>query len=422
MTVPTSRTYGWLALGSLTFILYGSLVPFDYHSRTWADVTEAFRWAMTKRLVFESRSDAVANVMLGVPVGFFVLGWTCVDRLAPMREIVLGVVFLPLCMIFSGFVEFLQLYSPTRTCAASDVLMQALGVVIGMAVWIMAGQKLTEQARRIWAGPEIGGAAGRILILYLVLLAFVQALPLDLTLSPKDIYKCFRDRVVYVPFGEFRGDLTDAEFWQRVRARIETFSLFLPVGLLAGCLPGRFWQSRWNIGAVFGLGLLVAAVMEGLQVLVMSRTPSSTDVTVGAAGVVVGWSLALTRMNRAAAMLLGVAWLVLFLVVHWQPFNFASEAGSVGWLPLSPIETNNPLNSLNDLLTKLIMFALLGVVAARAASRHEIAIAVAAGLAASLVVEIGQIWLPTRTTSVTDVLIGGLGAFFGAMTALRARP
>ena len=81
--------------------------------------------------------------------------------------------------------EFAQLYVPVRTCAGSDVLCQTVGAAIGMTVWLLVGQRLVEQAREV-AGS---GAVVRLLAAYIVLLAFVQTLPMDLTLSPRDVGK-----------------------------------------------------------------------------------------------------------------------------------------------------------------------------------------------------------------------------------------
>ncbi len=132
MTPPTARTYAWLTLGTLAFILYGSLVPFEFRARSEERILEAFTGAMSQRLRIESRSDAVANIILGIPLGFSLLAWTCVDRNSRSRALALGILFLPGCVLFSTFVEFLQLFCPARTCAASDVIMQAVGVILGM--------------------------------------------------------------------------------------------------------------------------------------------------------------------------------------------------------------------------------------------------------------------------------------------------
>ena len=426
LTPPTARTYAWLALGTLAFILYGSLVPFEFRARSDGDVLEAFTWAMTQRLHIESRSDALANILLGVPLGFSLLAWTCVDRGSWRREVILGLAFLPGCVAFSALVEFLQLYCPQRTCAGSDVLMQGIGTIIGMTGWMAVGQTVTMQARRLWAGPGIGGSAGRMLVVYLGVLASLQALPLDLTLSPRDVYKNLRDKVHYTPFGEFRGLKSEAEFWDHATARIATLGIYLPVGLLAGCMPGRFWQTGSNAGRIFALALGLGAVMEGIQVFVMSRLPNSSDALIGAASVVLGWWLARNVRDRKAVLVLGCVWAFLLFVVYWQPYAFSATLGRVEWLVLLPLENRNPFTALGDLLSKLVLFSLLGVVVAALtrgqSARVRLVKAAATGLGVSLGIELGQLFQPAHTPSATDVTLGGVGAWFGATAALRVCP
>lgn len=422
-TPPTARTYGWLVLGSLAFILYGSLVPFEFRARPFDKAIEAFHGAMSGRLRIESRADALANILLGVPLGFGLLAYTCVDRHSRSRELLLAAIMLPGCVAFAAFVEFAQLFCPTRTCAASDVVMQGIGAAVGMTAWMIAGQWFTSQAREAWAGPRIGGSAGRILVAYITLLAFVQALPLDLTLSPKDIYKSFRDKVWYIPFDEFRG-ASVRQSWDLVHSRIEIIGLYLPIGLLAGCLPGRFWRTRSNAFTLLALALLLGIGMEGIQLLVMSRSPSATDVVVGAFSVLVGWALCRGMLGKWPEAVWFAVWFAIVLVGSWEPFDFSGELARVDWLPFQPLEEGSPLFVLQNMLTKVILFSPFGVIAA-VATRHQSArmrlgVAAAFGGLAALTAEMGQLFLPSHTPSVTDVILGATGAWFGAAATARA--
>ena len=323
---PTARTFGWLAAGSAAFIVYGSLVPFEFQPRPWDDAAAAFAAAMAHPPKLESRSDAVANAMLGVPLGFSLLGMACVDRRSHLRELAFGVVLLPACVALSAAVEFAQLYCPSRTCAASDVLMQALGASFGMAVWAAAGQRLTEHVRAVWAGPAIGGSAGRMLVAYLALMVLLQALPLDLTLSPADLYRKVRDGGVrFVPFGDWLTPGGPEETGRRVRGVLEIVGLYLPVGLLAGCLPGRFWTSTVHAGRILALAVVLGLGMEAVQLFVASRTPSATDVAVGAMTVLASWLL-VRRATNATAWAATAAWVAVLLAANWQPFDFTRHA------------------------------------------------------------------------------------------------
>src|SRR4029079_2220712 len=73
---------GWFVgvlLVSMAFTVVGSLVPFQFRARHFAEAVDSFCWAMTHRLLVESRSDGIANVLLGIPFGFAFLGVLCED-------------------------------------------------------------------------------------------------------------------------------------------------------------------------------------------------------------------------------------------------------------------------------------------------------------------------------------------------------
>src|SRR5262249_35162595 len=161
------------------------------------------------------------------------LGLARVDRPGKARAVLTGVLLLPACLAFAAAVEFAQLYVPVRTCAGSDVFCQGFGAAVGMAGWGLLRPRLTGQARQAvgvgggggvgcWGASRGGGA-------------LLRALPMALTLGPRDLYKKLRDGLVYIPFGEFRGG-ADGWIWERAATLVQVTALYLPVGLLAANL------------------------------------------------------------------------------------------------------------------------------------------------------------------------------------------
>lgn len=406
---------GWFALlvvGSAAFTLFGSLVPFEFQSRTWRQTVDSFAWAMQHRLKLESRSDGIANVMLGVPLGFGLLGMLCADRMVPKwRTVLYGLMFLPACCGFAASVEFSQLYVPTRTCAGSDVLAQTVGSAIGMIAWLIRGQWLTEEIRKATTGI---GAPGRFLIGYILLLGFIQALPLDVSLSPADVYHKFRDGGVrFIPFGEFR-EFSGDKAWERGAGLIELFGLYLPAGLIAGRMPGRFW-SRNDVGQVALAALALSTSLEAGQLFVFSRVTSATDALTGASAAIAGWKLASSKAGQLP--LLGLVWFLLLGIISWEPLSFPGPAQPFVWTPGMPVEGGNPISALEAMLTKVVLFGLLGaIVAAIHPGKHDLMPIVAAsiGLLASAVFEAVRTQTPNHSPSITDVFLGGMGSFAGA--------
>ena len=420
-------SYAVLALGSAAFIAVGSLVPFDFQPRPWGEATDAFGRAMAQRPKTLSKSDLAANVMLGLPLGFALLGTLCAGRAVPRVRVALcALALVPVCAAFSAAVEFAQLYAPGRTCSGLDVLAQAVGAAAGMAVWLALGPWFTDQVRRAATGSA---PASRLLVAYVVLLGFIQALPLDLNSSPADAYRKLRGRaeegetaVKPVPFAEFRT-LSGDELARRVATLLQLAGLYLPVGLLASRVPGRFW-ARGNFPWVFLAGLGLALFLELGQVMVKSRTCSATDVLVGGSAAFAGWLVGhgfRRGLNIGQTILLGAPWGVALLWVSWHPLP---DKGPVAfdWIPGAPLVSGHPLLALEAMLTKLVLFGLAGaIVAARAgvARPHAFAIPVVLGLAASAIFEVGQTRFVGHTPGITDVLLGGLGAFCGAWVTRR---
>lgn len=275
---PRRGHFALLALGCALFTAYGSLVPFRFHARPAADALDAFAWVLSNRVAVEARGDALANVLLGVPLGFFALAALRADRPGRRATPMVAVALLPTCGLFAAAVEFSQLFTTTRTCSATDIVAQTLGSALGLAAWLVAGDRLTRRLRRAWADPRIGGRAGQRVLACCAVVASVQMLPLDIDTSAGDLYRRLRD-------GE-----TAADEWAPSAAAVA--ALFLPVGLLLAAVPSR-GGGPW----AFGLGLLLGVATEAGQ-LVVSRHARATDVLAGAAAVALGRVVARPAWRR----------------------------------------------------------------------------------------------------------------------------
>lgn len=407
--------FALLVLATVAFTVYGSLVPFEYRPRSWDEATDSFVRLMRERLMFASRSDALANVLLGMPLGFGLLGLIFAERRAePLREGLFGLLLLPGCGLFAASIEFAQLYFPLRTCAGSDVICQMIGAVFGMAIWLVCGRRLAGFGRDFWNGT---GSAQRALFAYLALLAFIQVLPLDLNASPRTAAKKALRDVSYIPF----GDGFDAAKAAKV------FALFLPLGLFASSC-----RSQRRAGQLVVLAFATAAALESLQLPIESRMPSATDVVVGAIGIIAGFAFGTMQRpefptDTARGYFLG--WLIVLAAI-WGPLPFplTSRTPPVAfdWMPGLPLESGNPLFALEDMLTKLEIFALggaiVGALDVELKARTRCVIATGIGLAVAGGQESLQTVFGAHTPSITDVLLGGLGAGIGALIAAQQRP
>jgi VanZ family protein len=433
---PARRALAWAALGAAAFTAYGSLVPFQFRAPPPADPLHDFRAVLAAGPRIESRSDALANLMLGVPLGFALLGALSADRGWPRRKLAaVALLLLPACALFSSAVEFAQLFTPSRSCSASDILAQSLGAAAGVAAWVLWGQRLADRARAVWTRADVN-AAGRVLIAYLALLAFIESLPFDVSASPADLYRKLRGRgpdggVQLVPFGEFAGK-SDAERWKQAGKLAKLAALFFPVGLLAARLKGR--AESWGVFRIALAAVALGFCVEAPQLVVKSRVPSATDALVGAAAAVAGWLAGRVHREGLAlpfALSWGVIWLAAMTPAMLPPAGTPRLAAPrpFDWVPGLPLESGDPLNALEEMLTKLVLFGLLGVLVAAwrlpprsrrapgGSVRVAVAIAAALGLAASALFESNQRWYELHSPCITDVLLGGLGAALGVLAA-----
>lgn len=433
---PSANTFAWLTAGVVAFTIYGSLVPFHFHEQSLESAIQGFRWVLETRSGIESRSDFVANFLLGVPLGFCLLAAVRLDRPADVtRSLIIGLPLWWLCVAFAAVVEFLQLFFPDRTCAGSDIIAQGLGSLTGILIWIAFGDRLVRRFRRVWTGDRIGGTAGRIFIAYLGVLAMVLWLPLDLTLSPADVYHKFRDgKVILVPFDEITrpggpGLITKLPTW------IELACLDFSAGLLAGFIHRPRWNNLGQLGNVVIRGALLALIFEAGQIFVMSRTSSITDVLIGTLGFTLGWLLVRVLqpppgrgISTNLGLLLIQAWAGLLLIANWLPLDFDraildSKLAAVNWVPFAAAYEKNYLSSLEEAATKTLLFAPLGAAVAAIGVRRVVRKrhALVLGVLVAAIVESGQLLLPSRVANPTDLIFGGAGAWLGAATALRIR-
>jgi glycopeptide antibiotics resistance protein len=428
--IPIARSWlGIFALGVAAFTIYGSLVPFDFKERTFENAWDAF-WTIGwgERIWPQSRSDGLANLLLGVPLGFCLLGMFRLDHRGHFKTIVYGLLIIPCCLIFASLVEFSQLWTKSRTCAASDAIAQALGAALGVAIWLGFGERLVRFARNLWDSPNIGGRFGRALLVYTLFLGAVETLPWDFTPSPSDWVRKVKT-VTWTPFEEIRQpDLINP--LDKSRAWAELIALFAPAGLLAAGLPGP-WSKWRGLPLVVLCGFALGTVMEFAQWPVVSRHPSVTDVIIDGSAVILGWLVGRCLLpdsqrsgqtstflpsGKLPPILPVIAWLVLLSIYHWWPGNFDTtivrdRLCDFQLLPFLSLEKKHTMMWLEEVTVKMLIVAPLGA----AVWRSGRVMAFVFGAVVGLFFELGQLALPGHFPSITDVILAALGCVFGAV-------
>jgi glycopeptide antibiotics resistance protein len=330
-------------------------------------------------------------------------------------------------------IEFSQVFFSGRTPSWDDVVAQIIGACAGALVWIAIGPATTAWFAQAAGADSTHERLLRMLGAYVLLWVVLGLVPFDFTVRPQEIAEKFRaGRVVMRPFADHPGVETILSVFLR-SVPLGAFALVLAVARRLN--PAKLWALTIGIGVV--------GALELGQLMTVSRTASATDVVLGVAGVLAGIAVSAgatgERAGRSAAVrvrvwpvLLLLLWLVLIVARHWTPFDFRADGDFIRGripmflqVPFSGYYWGNPLNAFGELTTKLLLGVPVGallqaiyVPRTSAGRRWQAAGILTAAFCVFLVVELGQLLLPSRFPDQTDVYIGTAGACIG-MVAVR---
>lgn len=255
---------GRWALLYLAFVVYGSLVPLELRALGWDQALQQFAAIPYLQLDAERRADWVANAVLYVPLGGLLAAhWLAAGWRKPLALTLAWSV----CAGVALAVEFTQQWFPPRTVSLNDLLAEAIGAGLGVALapaldrWLLGLRAALAQRGARWLTLLLGAYA-----LAHLLLSFF---PYDLVLSAAELDDKLRG-------GSWAWTVVVAE-----QGRVISLLQWLVDGCL--CLPIGWWLARrspamrtqrgWWLG--IGLGLLielgqfflVSGVSQGASVL-----------------------------------------------------------------------------------------------------------------------------------------------------------
>lgn len=409
----------WLALGYLLFVIYGSLVPLQLRDLAFTEAWVRY-WSLAQQHALRTSSvDWAVNIVLYVPLSFCLLGalwhrWQLGARLAA------SVFVLMLGMLVSAVIEFAQLYVPSRTSSFNDIVANTIGSALGVLAWWMFGR-----GARDWLAVVQGGVGGahllqKLLFAYLLVLCGYNLMPLDLSVSPVEIYHKWRAGMVrFVPFTHMPDSLLQALYGGLSEIVLWTIPAWLALR------SGRYRAGQIVVGLT-----LIAMGIETLQLFVMSRVSDSSSILFAAAGATLGLGLARLAGRwlsgpaaRPRQLWLAFIWALVVLAAQWYPYRFHADwhaamveiDQALGNAPLTAYYRNSELGALTSMLRKLLLFVPLGILLRLALlkqrmSMWRVALPV---LGLALLVELGQALQPGRAGDIADLLLQCFGAVSG---------
>jgi glycopeptide antibiotics resistance protein len=191
-------------------------------------------------------------------------------------------------------------------------------------------------------------------------------------------------------------------------------------------------------GQAFALSMALAAGLELAQLFVYSRVTDATDLVTAMAGGSIGVWLA-RRWRPAAAgghrplrvggfpwglLTLAVVWAGVLAAVFWYPFEIELDravlrerAGLLLRAPFTAYYYGTEFRAVTEVIHKIAFFAPLGVLLGLARARlltrdARTVFAVLAGMAIGAVaagIELGQVAMPRKVVSSTDIGLARLG-------------
>ncbi len=430
--LPRKKKPRWfwpaLFLGYLFFVIYGSLVPLDFHPRPWNEAWRAFLQIRYLQLGIGSRADWVANILLFIPLTFFGCAlFRRFSKCSPVKYILM----LGFAVVLASMIEFTQLFFPQRTVSLNDLVAEFLGAAAGLLLWGWRGEKIVAWAEGFHQAVEGSQLAEYLLRAYLAVVFIYGVLPLDLTLSPVEIYHKWKNgQLVLIPFGFHVGSPVE---WAYALAT-DTL-LWVPVGLLLVLSRNLSLLKSWAVTTALAL------LLETMQLFVYSRVTDVTDVFTATLGGLLGARMGTRLLSHgfstktassflehrrcpaiACAALLG--WCGVLLAIFWYPFDFRLQPSFINEkltgffrIPFLSYYYGTEYRAVTELIHKVAFFMPLGGLAALGMSCHRKELRGTACLTPVLIwplaVEVGQLALPEKIAGSTDLVLEFIGIAVG---------
>ncbi len=439
---PDVRTIKLLTILTTILILYNTLIPFKPYLELWKIVRQIHRIEWVPFIVdgrFNPLTDLVGNVLLFMPFGFFLtLYFIYTNRKHLTGRIVL------LGMLFSMSIEILQIGFRYRTPSTTDVIMNTLGTAIGVLGAKIYVKYLAVRTKIFLENILRNEPITLILLLIIAVQFFGSALPFNVTITVSDLKKA----VAYTniqPFGmKPLGLLLGAHIknperfvfsWTDFMANVIFYAIY---GYLVFYAYFQYWRSQsYGKLLLFALAVLYFPALEITQFFIKSRFSDINDVISGYGGLIIGgllfalvkkdeWFTHNTRIEIKHFYVPLLLYLFYVFYKSYNPFNFTLDAQALELnfrirylVPFYAYYKVTSLWNIYDLLESLFMLMpagfLLGYFLSEKYSFNKIEkVAIISGIVWGSVLEAGQLFLPSRTGEITDVIVMTIGCFVGA--------
>lgn len=411
--------------GYLLFVVYGSLMPFDYREHTMDAALAQFENIPYLNLDAGSRADWVANIVLYFPLAFLGCLWGIGLRsLSPLRHLT-AIAVLAFCLSVAVAVEFAQIFFAPRTVSLNDLLAEGIGTLLGVSAFGLG----RWQIARLWQSFARGGRESVQAVAWTFGLAYaaLALFPYDFVISWSEL----REQLA----SNHTGWLLAGECGDGLRCAARQFgeaAAVAPLGLLIALAAGRAERSRF-----FAAGIALGATIELLQLLLVSGVSQGLSILWRGLGLAAGAAIGQVFRQRGPEP---IAWAIRRATILAAPFYIGLAMALNGWFSAGWIAPDRALSriaelkflpfyyhyfstesaAMSSLIAQAGLYAPLGLAMwAFFLARNAKVVAVMSGLAAialALPIELGKLFVADKHPDLTNLLIaGGSAAIANAM-------
>ena len=358
-----------LTLCYLCFVIYGSLVTRQIDALSFEQALEAFGSIRFLDLGPQQREDLVANLVLYLPVGFLLtLAFWPRYRNAGAR---LGAALAALLtgVLIAVSVEFVQVFFH-RTVSLNDLIVEAVGTALGVAIWMRWHDSLASRFLHISASSS--EAIRSALLLYLIGYLLVSLFPFDFLLSFQELAWKWESRGPSLLYAVCQSTMHCT-----IRLFIEVL-MAIPVGLLLLDIFRPKDGTTIEIARILSAALAMALLIEVLQFFTVSGRFTLLSILLRVAGVVLAvvlyrkrriiWLAVGTRLRPLALGLVFPYLVALMWVNGWFDWNFPSvseieaKVEFTRFIPFYYHYFTSETAALKSLLAQLLMYAPVGLI------------------------------------------------------------
>lgn len=417
----------------LLFVVYGSLVPLDFHPRSLDAAWRDFLATGYLVLGVESRADWVANILLYIPLAYLLSAALLAGvRSAVVRLIGVAVVFAACAAVALG-VEFAQLFFPPRTVSLNDIVAEFIGSGLGVGIWLLWGGAL----QRLWSEMRLGGllAIRAAIVAYVLAYLALSLFPYDFLVSVQEFSEKFA--------GGGHGLLLASGTCDRLSIcagkLIAELIAVVPLGVLFGMAIGKSAPRAYATAALCGLAL--GLTIEVTQLFIASGISQGASLLTRAIGLSIGvalhrhvrWQWLSTLQPYAARLLLAASPAYLLALMWANGWFSAGWAGAehavasvreVNWLPFYYHYFTTETEAMRSVLAILGMYMPVGfgywTWTLRRSHLYSDGFALIPALIAAvlaLLMETGKLFVPGKHPDPTDVLIAPVVAVAAYLVA-----